>query len=179
MSLQAFQPASLKPFINMKLVPRTKLIIWAGIIFLPVSVLVAVTPAAMAPGIGLATVLLVVAAIDAAISRNCLAGVRVTLPEVVRLSVGREGNLTLSIENDNPKVKQLRVGLAFPREVYSSNQDLFMDLPPETPNSILAWPFKALKQGRYYLENCYLETSSNLGLWSLRRAQTARAEIRV
>ena len=163
----------------MTLVPRTKLIIWAGIIFLPVSVLVAVIPALSAPCIGLAAVLLFIAVIDAAISRNCLAGIRVTLPKVVRLSVGRDGNLTLSIENDDQKVKQLRLGLAFPREVYSSNQDLLTDLPPETSNSTLTWPFKALKQGRYYLENCYLETPSNLGFWSLRRDQAAHAEIRV
>jgi uncharacterized protein (DUF58 family) len=43
----------------------------------------------------------------------------------------------------------------------------------------MAWPIKALKQGRYVLENCYLETSSRLGLWSLRRAEEAQSEIRV
>ena len=163
----------------MTLVPRNKLIIWTGIIFLPVSVVVAVTPALTAPCIGLAAVLLFIAAIDATISRNYLAGIRVTLPEVVRLSAGRDGHLILSIENDNQKVKQLRLGLAFPREIYSANQDLLTDLPPQAPNSTMRWPFKALKQGRYYLENCFLETPSNLGFWSLRRDQAARAEIRV
>jgi hypothetical protein len=33
------------------------------------------------------------------ISRNCLTGIHVALPDVVRLSAGREGQLTLSIEN--------------------------------------------------------------------------------
>jgi uncharacterized protein (DUF58 family) len=36
-----------------------------------------------------------------------------------------------------------------------------------------------LKQGRYLLENCYLETSSKLGLWALRRVEATQAEFRV
>jgi uncharacterized protein (DUF58 family) len=36
-----------------------------------------------------------------------------------------------------------------------------------------------LKQGRYYLKNCYLETPSRLGFWALRRTQAARVEIRI
>jgi len=163
----------------MKLVPRTKLIIWVGIIFLPVSVLTAVMPAATGPGIGLAVGFLVVAVVDAAVSRKLLTGIRVTLPAVVRLSVGRESEMTLSIENDAAKVKQLRLGLAFPREIYSPNLDLITKLPEETPHSLVAWPFKGLKQGLYLLENCYLETSSRMGFWTLRRTEAARAEVRV
>lgn len=163
----------------MKLVPRTKLLIWLGIIFLPVSVLVAVLPAATVPGIGLAVIFLFVAGCDAVASRNRLAGIRVGLPAVVRLSVGRDCELTLAIENDTSNVKQLRLGLAFPQQIVSPKPDLVANLPAETTNSLIAWPFKALKQGLYVLENCYLETSSGMGFWSLRRAQAARVEVRV
>ena len=163
----------------MKLVPRTKLLIWVGIIFIPVSVLAALMPAVTGPGIGLTVGFLAVAIVDAAISRKLLAGIRVTLPAVIRLSVGRESEMTLSIENDAAKVKRLRLGLAFPREIYSPNQDLVTKLPEETPHSLVAWPFKALKQGLYLLENCYLEATSRMGFWSLRRTEAARAEVRV
>ncbi len=162
-----------------KLVPTTKLLIWVGIIFIPVSVLAAVMPAATGPGIGLTIGFLAIAIVDATVSRKLLTGIRVTLPAVVRLSVGREGEMTLSIVNDAAKVKQLRLGLAFPREIYSPKQDLIATLPKETPHSLVAWPFKALKQGLYFLENCYLETTSRLGFWCLRRTEAARAEVRV
>ena len=163
----------------MKLVPRTKLLIWVGFIFIPISVLAAVMPAVTGPGIGLTLGFLAVAIVDAAVSRKLLAGIRVTLPAVVRLSVGRESEMALSIENDAARVKQLRLGLAFPREIYSPNQDLITKLPQETSHSLVAWPFKALKQGLYLLENCYLETTSRMGFWSLRRTAAARAEVRV
>ncbi len=160
-------------------VPRTKLLIWVGIIFFPVSVLAAIMAAATGPAIGLAIGFLVVAVTDAVVSRKLLNGIRVNLPAVVRLSAGHESTMTLSIENDTAKVKLLRLGLAFPGGIYSPNQDLITKLPEETPHSLVTWPFKALKQGLYLLENCYLETTSRMGFWSLRRTVAARAEIRV
>ena len=163
----------------MKLIPRTKLIIWIGLIFIPVSVFAAAVPAVTRPGIGLTVGFLAVTIVDAAVSRKLLTGIRVTLPAVIRTSVGRESEMTLSINNDAAMVKRLRLGLAFPREIYSPNQDLVTELPDETPNLMVVWPFKALKQGRYLFENCYLETTSGMGFWSLRRTEAAYTEMRV
>ena len=163
----------------MRLVPTTKLIIWVGLIFIPVFVLAAVMPAITGAGIGLTVGFLAIAIGDAVVSRKLLTGIHVVLPAVVRISVGRESAMTLSIERNADKIKELRLGLAFPREIYSPNQDFVTKLPAETPHSLVAWPFKALKQGLYLLENCYLETSSRMGFWSLRRTQAGRAEVRV
>lgn len=163
----------------MTIVPNTKLILLAAVTFLPVSILVAVMPVATGPGVGLLAVLVIVAAADAAVSRDRLTGVRVSLPEVVRVSAGRDGQMTLSIENKDSRLKQLRLGLAFPRQIFSPNQDLVTELPAETAGSLIYWPFKAFKQGLYYLDNCYLETPSRFGLWALRRVEVTRAEFRV
>jgi uncharacterized protein (DUF58 family) len=163
----------------MKFVPTNKLLFWFGIVFLPVSIVIAMVPGATGAGIVLAVGVVCLAVVDAVASRKRLAGIRVTLPEVVRLSVGREGELTLSIENEDMKVKRLRLGLAFPREIYSPHHDCVTDLPEETAGSIMVWPYKALQQGLYLLQNCYLETSSRYGFWSLRRAETIQSQIRV
>jgi uncharacterized protein (DUF58 family) len=163
----------------MTIVPRTKLIVLAAVVFLPLSVLVAVMPATAGPGVLLAAALVIIAAADAAVSRDRLAGVQVSLPDVVRVSAGRDGQLNLAVDNTDIRVKQLRLGLSFPRQIYSPNQDLVTELPAEAPNSLIPWPFRALKQGRYLLENCYLETPSRLGLWALRRVEATRVEFRV
>ena len=163
----------------MRVVPTNKLLFWFGLIYLPVSILVALVPGSTAAGIVLAIGLLILVVVDVVISLDCLTGIHVTLPEVVRLSAGREGQLTLSIENDGIKVKRLRLGLAFPNEIYSPHQDRITKLPDETSNSLLDWPFRALKQGSYRLQNCYLETSSRFGFWSLRRVEKTQSEIRV
>ena len=163
----------------MKLVPTNKLLFWVGIIFLPFSILAVTIPATALPAIVLSAALLLVTAIDAFASRNRLRGIRVTLPEIVRLSVGRESEMTLHIENDPIHVKRLRLGLAFPRQIRSEHQDFNIELPETEPDSFISWPFRALKQGQYFLEKCYLETSSLLGFWSVRRSTPTQAEIRV
>ena len=146
---------------------------------LPVSVMAAMVPPASVAGIGLAALLVVIAAADAAASRHRLAGIRVSLPEVVRLSVGRDGRMPLSVENPAVTVRQIRLGLAFPPEIYSWHPDLRTDLPAAAGNSVVEWPFKGLKQGLYRINDCYLETPSRLGFWSVRRTETVRSEIRV
>ena len=69
-----------------------------------------------------------------------------SLPEVIRVSAGRDGQMTLSVENNDKRLKQLRLGLAFPRHIYSPNQDLVTELPAETVSSLISWPFKALSE---------------------------------
>ena len=139
----------------MKLVPTNKLLSWVGIIFLPFSILAVTMPATAVTGIGLSVALLLVATVDAFASRNRLHFIRVTLPEIVRLSVGRESEMALYIENDPIHVKRLRLGLAFPREIYSERQDFSIELPETEPNSFISWPFRAMKQGQYFLEKCF------------------------
>ena len=163
----------------MFIVPTTKLIILAAVVFLPVSILAVVVPLAGGPGLGLVILLTFVAAVDAAVSRGRLAGIRVSLPNVVRVSAGRKGALMLLIDNEGMRLKQLRIGLAFPRQINSPNQDIVTELPAQAASASVQWPFKATRQGLYQLENCYLETPSRLGLWALRRVAATRAELRV
>jgi len=163
----------------MNIVPTTKLIVLAAVVLLPMSILVAVMPATAGPGVLLSAVLVIIAGADAAASRQRLTGVHVSLPDVVRVSAGRDGLLNLAVDNADIRLRKLRLGLSFPRQIHSPTQDLFTELSAETTNSIVPWPFKALKQGRYLLENCYLEAPSRLGLWALRRVEATRAEFRV
>jgi uncharacterized protein (DUF58 family) len=69
-------------------------------------------PATAVAGIGMSAALLLFATVDAFASRNRLRGIRVTLPEIVRLSVGRESEMALHIENDPIDVKRLRMSSA-------------------------------------------------------------------
>jgi uncharacterized protein (DUF58 family) len=163
----------------MTIVPTTKLIVLAAAVLLPVSIAAAVLPVTAGLGIVLAIALAIAAAADAAVSRDRLSGVRVIVQQVIRISAGREGEMALSIENADIRIKQLRLGLTFPRQIYSPKRDLVTDLPTAATGSHIQWPFKALKQGLYLLEKCYLETPSRLGLWALRRAEACRVEFRV
>ena len=163
----------------MKLVPSYRLIYLIGLIFLPLTLLLVVFSSIAAPTIVLALLIIIAAAMDAYRSQGRLAGIRVTLPEVVRISKGREGDFNLQIENDNLKVSRMRIGLAFPEEIYTPAVELRIELPEDNHISSIDWLLKGLKQGRYHLNTCYLETASLWGFWSIRTAVRINMEIRV
>ncbi len=163
----------------MKLVPTYRLLFFVGLIFLPFTLLVVVFSSIAAPTIVLALVIIIAVAMDAYRSQGRLEGIRVTLPEVVRISKGREGDFNLQIENQNLKVRRMRLGLAFPEEIYTPAVELRIELPQDNHISSIDWLLKGLKQGSYHLDTCYLETASLWGFWSIRTALRINMEIRV
>ena len=163
----------------MKLVPTYRLLFWVGLLFLPLTLLVVVASSIAAPTIVLALVIIIAVAMDAYRSQGRLAGIRVSLPEVVRISKGKEGNFNLQIENPKLKVKRMRLGLAFPEEIFTPAVELRVELPEDNHTSSIDWLLTGLKQGRYHLDACYLETASLWGFWSIRTAVRINMEIRV
>ena len=163
----------------MKLVPSYRLIYLIGLIFLPLTLLLVVFSSIAAPTIVLALVIIIAVAMDAFRSQGRLEGIHVTLPEVVRISKGREGDFSLQIENENLKVRRMRLGLAFPEEINTPAVEMRVELPEDNHISSINWLLAGLKQGRYHLNTCYLETASLWGFWSIRTAVRINMEIRV
>jgi uncharacterized protein (DUF58 family) len=163
----------------MKYVPTYRLLFFVGLIIVPFTLLLVVVASVVVPTIVLAAAIMVVAIMDAYRSRGRLQGIRVLLPEVVRISKGRQGNFNLRIENEQPAVRRIRLGLAFPEEIYTPAVELSVELPQDNPISSIVWLLKGLKQGRYHIDRCYLETASLWGLWSVRTGLGVDMEIRV
>ena len=163
----------------MKLIPTYRLLFWVGIIFLPATLLTVAFASATIPTVALAVVVSFAAAVDAYRSRGRLKEVRVSLPEVVRISQGREGHFDLQIENRKMTVGRLRLGLALPEEIDTPTAEMTVALPENHPFSSVAWPLKGIKQGRYHLDTCYLETATFWGFWAVRIAARIDMEIRV
>jgi uncharacterized protein (DUF58 family) len=163
----------------MKLFPTYRLLVWVGVIFLPASQLLAVVASATIPALALALVFTVIAIADAYRSRGRLKEVGVNLPEVVRISQGREGDFDLQIENRRMNLRRLRLGLALPEEIYAPSAEISVVLPEDKPASSVSWPIKGMKQGRYHLNTCYLETETFWGFWTIRTAVGIDMEIRV
>ena len=163
----------------MKIVPTYRLLLLVGLILLPCTLLVALLAPMRIPTFLVAVGLIAGAAADACRSKGRLQGVHVMLPEVVRISRGRQGNFNLHIENGNLQIRRMRLGLSFPEEIDTPTVELAVELPPDTQTSMVAWSLTGLKQGRYLMDRCYLETTSPWGLWAVRSAVAARMEIRV
>ncbi|MGD8993011.1 MAG: hypothetical protein PVI00_16255, partial [Desulfobacterales bacterium] len=163
----------------MKLVPTYRLLLLVGFVLLPGTLLIAIVVPLTIPVILLAVGLLTASILDAYRSRGRLQGIHVILPEVVRISRGRQGSFDAQIENENHKIPRLRMGLALPEQIVTPTFELAVELPADTQTAMVAWPLTGVKQGRYLIDRCYLEADSPWGLWSVRSAAAVRMEIRV
>lgn len=159
------------------IVPGPRLILFAGVAFLPAAALgtASGSPAAWA----VAAAFLVLAAADAALSRRAFRGIGAELPPLVRLAEDRPGAVEVTIRNEGKAGSRLRLGLALPRGLESERRDLRVDLPPGRASFRVAWPLVPRKRGRYVLDACHMERPSPLGLWAVRKSDPARAEVRV
>ncbi len=161
------------------LVPRTQLLFWFALIVLPSTLLGAAFPGVGLPAalVTLAFVLLVL--VDAVPGFNCLDGIRVDLPETVRLSKDHEGTIDIIITDEGTTTRRLRLGLPFPYEINSTQETLTVILQADVATSRCAWACTPRKRGRYRLGYCYLEGRSPLGFWVMRGQQPLESELRV
>ncbi len=163
------------------IVPRYRLLFWVAAIVLPFALLMA--RSRQLPSVYRCCFiggLLLVAMADAIGARKSLAGIGLELPPVARMSKDREAKLELRIRNRTPACKKnLRVALAWPREIMTETEELDALLPAHSEWSRLAWPCTPLKRGNYKLDSAYIESRSPLGFWAARKTFPAQSEIRV
>ena len=161
----------------MKIVPNSRLLFWTGMLLLPLAFMVTGLPIIDTLSFIFLAVLLILVLIDAFFASKSFNGIHVKFPEVVRLTRGREADIEIHIYNDRLQIKRLRLGLPFPPQIYS-RMDQIISLPDKEPSSSFLWSFRALKQGRFTLNRCYMELDSPLGFWTRRSVLPIHTEIR-
>ena len=161
------------------IVPQNRLLFWAGFILIPFATLGLIIPSVLVLSLVIACSLLLAVLIDAILSQKRLHELILEFPENIRVAKGHEGAIEVYVKNIDLKIKTLRMGLAFPDEIISEKEDMFIALPKEDVNSHFKWTFRPQKRGRYFFDSCYLETSSYLGFWAVRKTRPAVFEVRV
>ena len=161
------------------IVPRTRLLGWVAGVILPVSILAALGPAMASIALGVAGALGLVALVDAIATRGRLAGLRIELPAILRMSKDRDAKLDIRIGNDQQKARQLRIALALPPAIKSVQEDLTVQLPAGSVWSQVSWPCASRQRGRHPIQYAYLEAASPLGFWSTRARVPVQTEVRV
>jgi uncharacterized protein (DUF58 family) len=161
------------------MVPRSRLLFWVAAAVLPFTAVSATIPSTVPLATGAIGALVLVVLIDAALAWGALDGIGASLPDVVRLSKDREGEVPVRVENDKGRQRDVRLGLAFPRDIVSPWNDIVASLKSDASASQVSWPCTPLRRGVFSLENVYLEGTSPLGFWAVRRTVPAHAEVRV
>jgi uncharacterized protein (DUF58 family) len=152
---------------------------WVALVVLPFALLGALEPSAAVLSWAAIFLLTVLGVADALCGRRRLAGIRIELPELVRLSKDREGQLEVRVQNPARRALQVRLALMLPPELLPAHEAIPGILPAEAEWSRLAWSCVPLKRGNYRLASAHVETSSPIGFWSARRALGVKCEVRV
>ena len=161
------------------IVPRSRLLFWVAAIVLPFALIAAVAPASAAVALLLIGGFFLVAMVDAVGGGKSLAGIGVELPAIVRMSKGREAKVELRIRNERQQKKNLRLALAWPREIQPSEEEIDALLPADSEWSRIALACTPLQRGSYKLNSAFVECASPLGLWAARKSVPVQSDIRI
>jgi uncharacterized protein (DUF58 family) len=159
--------------------PQSRLIFWVAVVVLPASLIAALEPTYLTFAEYAVGAFVFVAVADAFFALNRLDGVRTNFPDVIRLTQDKESLLPLKIERENNSLKNIRIGIAFPPSFLSPANDFAAALSPDADAHLIDIPCTPLRRGNYVIHEVFLEASSPLGLWGLRKKSEVNAEVRV
>ena len=161
------------------IVPRDRLIFWAGITVMPFAGIGFMLPEAAGPSALIVGIFLLLVSVDAAAAFRRLDGVTPEFPAIIRMSKNIEGNIPIALRNAGARKGLLRMGLAFPPEIRAERDVVFAELPEKDKISHFQWSCTPSRRGRYTFDRCFIESASYLGFWSVRRSAPASFEVRV
>ncbi|OHC03662.1 MAG: hypothetical protein A3H23_02390 [Planctomycetes bacterium RIFCSPLOWO2_12_FULL_40_19] len=161
------------------IVPQDRLLFWFGIVVLPFAAIGLIIPSAAIPSIIVIGGLFILVLVDALLTRRSLKGITMEFPQIIHMSKNHEGKIDVYIRNSEVRTRQLRIALAFPKEVVSTGEDIFLKLQGGDRVSHFHWRCKPIKRGSYFFDKCYMEGLSYFGFWAVRSALPASFEIRV
>jgi uncharacterized protein (DUF58 family) len=161
------------------IVPRTKLIAWTALIVLPFAALAGSWTPAVPVAVLLIGGLVAMALLDAVLARARSTGVRVHLGELLRMQKDRPAVLGVRLFNDSLSAREIKLGLAFPAEIETSDDVRAITLPADADCSQVEWECVARERGLFTIGRVWIEVASPLGFWGWRAAQAVQTELRV
>jgi uncharacterized protein (DUF58 family) len=159
--------------------PSNRLMIWTGVFFTLSAPFFADQPWHMPLFRAAAGVFLFLSLTDAAAARRRLNGTSIELPDIIRLSKGRDEQIQVTIVNRDNLLKEIHTGFPFPDEMISADPEMIVVLSQDHETTVVPWNLRPLKRGRVLLDCCYLRASSPLGLWTYRKKIPLRTEIKI
>jgi uncharacterized protein (DUF58 family) len=150
-----------------------------SLVFVPLSMVAAFIPQWTVGACVIALVWTALAVADAFRTGDRLKGVKISLPDVVRLTMGQPTEVLLSIHNSHHKTLPLRVGVALPPMLSSAMADLQVTLNSEPEVQTVACTLQGEKRGHYQIFAGVMETLSQKKLWEVRQRFSLNTEVRV
>lgn len=160
------------------IVPSNRLLLWTAVL-VPATLLTALAPEADLLPILLFGGLFGIAFIDALVGVLERPGVRITLPEVVRMSRNRPALIPVLLHKESKDPVSIKIGLPLPGSIRSDREHMDILLPAGCADASVSWDCTPEQRGVFPIPACYSETVSPMGLWHLRTSSPFKSELRV
>jgi uncharacterized protein (DUF58 family) len=158
--------------------PRTLLLVIFGLLVVPAAALATAPSTARAAWLFIGSFVLV-AALDAVLGHRNLAGITLSMPEIVRFVRRRKGIIPVTIRNDNAGVSRVRAGIVLDDTLGCDAGDLLLALPARGESATTLLDANPQARGTFVIDSGAIEAPSPLGLWNARKRVALHSEIRV
>ncbi|HLW77091.1 MAG TPA: DUF58 domain-containing protein, partial [Bryobacteraceae bacterium] len=145
----------------------------------PSAVAAGLAPEQLLPMLAIIAMVVLAAAVDAAMRHRALEGIAISTPDLARFFKDRAGEIAVRVLNPSKAARRLRIGISAPAGLSTPEEERVVDLPSGADLAQFSWTWTPHRRGRYSIDSCYLESASPLGLWTIRRRQPLKLEIRV
>jgi uncharacterized protein (DUF58 family) len=156
------------------MIPSSRMIWVVAVVGFPAATLAALSPEARVAALVCLAMLAVAIAGDALMRSRALDGVRVELPELVRIFKDRAAEIRVRVHSGS--ARRVRIGVVVPDGIESESEETDVELPSET--SEFFWKWTAHRRGLYRVDAIYLEAPSPWGMWQVRRKDEVAMEVR-
>ena len=156
------------------MIPSSRMIWVVALVGFPAATLAALSPEARVAAVVCLVVLAAVIVGDALMRGRALNGVRVELPELVRMFKDRAAEIRVVVHGRAGS--RVRVGVVVPEGIHAESEETDVELPAES--SEFVWKWTAHRRGLYRVDAVYLEALSPWGMWQVRRKDAVAMEIR-
>lgn len=157
--------------------PTPRLLVVAAAIGLPLAGVYAAVPGTGYAVVGVAVAVALLALSDRFTLRGSFKYLEVTLPDVARLTVGREGKVPLQLAWSGGKF-YMEVAIPWP-VTFETTQDTTRVMLGSSAGAHVEWPCTPQVRGRYTLDSVYVRGRSVLGFWQARHRFAVACELRV
>jgi uncharacterized protein (DUF58 family) len=157
------------------MIPSARMIWVVAVVGFPAATLAALWPEGqLAAGVCLVALAVVISG-DALMRNRALHGIRVELPELVRMFKDRPAEIRVRVHNGS--AIRIRIGVVVPDGIAAEAEEIDVDLPAAT--SEFVWKWTAHRRGLYRVQAVYLQATSAWGMWQVRRKDAVTMEVRV
>jgi len=160
------------------MVPHPNMLWLVGLGLVPLTALIAWSPAFAQIAGPFALLLIALACLDAVLSRDLASHFTITMPPLTRMTRGQADQIRIKIKSTRGDKRSFRIALEGGSALNSDTPDI-RGLTLNEQELVNNWHCTPHARGQFKLPFAHLETPSMFRLWMIRYAHPVNAEVRV